>query len=206
MASTIIQPTIVGSRALLVSNPTALNRHHLLTKQWNAIKGKKKKTEQELDEIDHLQWLMGLYFDPKLGPVLPTQNIRKSAIEGARLSKEGKLVERFVTFVEGEAALEYDGPRDLKGLWADGRFTNVAPTKRGVVCVRPMFTEWRATFSVALDTSGIDERDFLRFLAKGGNVIGVGAYRSRYGRFHTVVNGREVLSDGSIGDKFIGDA
>lgn len=202
MAVSTIQPTIVGTRSLLMSKPTSLNRHHQLTKQWNAIKGKKKKTDEEMDELEHLQWLMSIYFSPKLGPVLPTQNILAATIGGARLFKEGRQVERFVTFVEGEVALEYDGPRDLEEMWQSGHYTDASPVRRGVVAVRPIFQAWACTFNVQLDTSGIDERDFLRHLAKGGSVVGIGSWRKRYGRYRAELNGREILPDGTLGDKY----
>ena len=202
MAISMIQPTIVGTRALLMSNTTSMNRHHPLTKQWKAIVAKRKKTDEEQDEVEHLQWLMSGYFSPKLGPTLPTQNILAATIQGARLFKEGKLVERFVTIVEGEVPLEYDGPRDLDAMWQSGHYTDASPTRRGVVAVRPIFQMRSATFSVQLDTSGLDERDFLRHLAKGGSVVGVGSWRKRYGRYRVELGGREVLPDGSIGKKY----
>jgi hypothetical protein len=202
VAIVMIQPTIVGTRALLMSNTTSMNRHHPLTKQWKAIVAKRKKTDEEMDEVEHLQWMMSVYFNAKLGPVLPTANILAATIGGARLFREGKLVERFVNFVEGDVALEYDGPRDLEKMWQSGHFTDASPTRRGVVAVRPIFQSWAATFSVQLDTAGLDERDFLRHLVKGGSVVGVGSWRKRYGRYRAELNGREVLADGSLGDKF----
>ena len=197
----MIQPTIVGTRALLMSNTISMNRHHPLTKAWNAIKNKRKKTDAEQDELEHLQWLMSIYSD-KQGPIMPTANILAATIKGARLFKEGKQVERFVTFLESDVPLEYIGPRDLEALWASGAYTNASPTKRGVVVVRPIFQEWSCTFNVGLDLSGIEIRDFLRHLAKAGSVVGVGSWRKQYGRFQALVEGREVLADGTLGDAF----
>lgn len=202
MATTLLQPTIVGTRSLLMSNTTSMIRHHPLTKQWKAIVAKRKKTDEEQDELERLQWLMSIYGNAKTGPVLPTANILAATIGGARLFKEGKLVERFVTFVEGEVPLQYKGPRDFDAMWQSGHYTDASPTKRGVVAVRPIFHDWSATFTVQLDTSGLDERDFLRHLVKGGSVVGVGSWRKRYGRFDVELEGRQVLPDGTLGDKY----
>src|SRR5579864_9075972 len=106
MVVVTIQPTIVGTRGLMMSNTTQMNRHHPLTKQWKAIVGKRKKTDAEMDELEQLQWEMSLYYNPKMGPIVPTQNILASTIQGARLFKEGKLVERFVEFIESDVALD----------------------------------------------------------------------------------------------------
>jgi hypothetical protein len=145
---------------------------------------------------------MSIYFNPKLGPVMPTANILAATIQGARLFKEGKQVERFVTFIEGDVPLEYDGPRDLETMWQSGHYTDASPVRRGVTAVRPIFQSWKASCSVQLDTSGIDERDFLRHLVKGGSVVGVGSWRKRYGRYRVELDGREVLPDGAIGGKY----
>ena len=61
---------------------------------------KKDRTPEAYNLLYKLEWLGSSYQDPEIGWVLPTDNVLKGIIEGARRAKLGKAVEAAV-FVRG---------------------------------------------------------------------------------------------------------
>jgi hypothetical protein len=193
--------TLTSHGPLLMSAPTMLNRRDPLTQELTGMfaVNNKNKTQEHLDREEQLQFLTASYIDKVLGPYLPAPMVRACAIAGARVTKHGKDVENGVTFLEDKIKLEYVGPRDPDGLWkARDRFVDFRPVMRGrvaVMCVRPKFSEWTATFEVSLDPVVIDAADFAYYMAVGGRLKGIGAYRSMYGRFTVSVNGKTISAN-----------
>lgn len=152
---------------------------------------KRGRTEAEEIEMSRREWTGGMYYAPDVGPVLPTWNIVRSIQDGARMTKHGKAVERGV-FPEVEfVALEYDGPRDLEGLWKDGRFAirkGVKLSGRRVQRTRPIFPGWKATASIVIDPDVIDFDTFEQVCRAAGRYHGIGDFRTgRYGRYVSTV-------------------
>lgn len=151
------------------------------------LTGKRKKTERDLEEIARREWLGGLYYDEKLGPVLPAWNVVRSIQEAARLSKLGKAIERGV-FPEDELAkLEYEGPRERDEMWKSRKFAfrkGVKLSGRRVIRTRPIFHEWAVEFVAVVDPTVMDFETFSVLASQAGRYIGVGDFRSgRYGRY-----------------------
>lgn len=191
--------TLVGTMPLLMhnvqladpENPFAVAIKKLTDKRSN-------KTDDDMAEIARLKFAGGLYHHPEIGPYLPAENIFRTIQGGASLTRKGKEIERGVIFLSTMAPLEYDGPRDIDGLWGGGkspfvdrRMVNGTPGAAKVTKVpgiRPIFPEWRAEIEVELDLSVINPDDFADYVAKAGRMIGIGDYRRFYGRFEGKVS------------------
>ena len=189
---------IRGLAPLLMHSDRGVNTMDPLVKQKALLTSKrgKNKTEEDIAEIARLDWAVALYHDPKLGPYIPARNIKAMLIEAAKKTKDGGKVRSGCVLLEDKLELKYSGPRDIDGLWKDGRFTDLRTVGQMAVRVmrcRPVFLEWEMEFTVAYDAAVVDKGDILRFAETGGRMVGIGDYRPAcggdFGRFEVVDHG-----------------
>lgn len=186
---------ITGNRPLLMHSLRLLNKFDPLTKEKARYTSVRKKTEADEIEIQRIEWLGSLYHDEQLGPYLPAENIEAAIVEGAKLSKGGRDVKRGVSVMEDRVRLDYDGPRDIKGLYngGDSKFIDargVRNQSNRIIRCRPIFLKWSATFTVDYDSTMIKSADALiGFISDAGRYCGIGDYRPRFGRFDVEVVG-----------------
>ncbi len=136
-----------GTAPLLMHNARLVDPLDSVVKQIRAVSSKTKKTDEDHAEIAHLEWLGGIYYQRR-GTVHPRTEPAEMPGRGARLSKDGKKIERGVFIETMMIPVEYDGPRDLQNLYGDHRFVHRAPVKVGMARVmrtRPLFTRWKLT-------------------------------------------------------------
>ncbi|MGI5213839.1 hypothetical protein [Plantactinospora sp. CA-290183] len=163
-----------------------------LVKQIRAVSTKARKTDQDHAEMAHLEWLGGIYFQPETGPFIPGPNLLKSLVEGARLSKDGKKVERGVLIDTMFIPLQYEGPRSPQELFEDKRFVHRAPVKVGtsrVMRTRPVFPQWSLEATGQFDGTVINLADLRNAAETAGSMIGLGDGRPTYGRFTCTLEG-----------------
>ena len=143
-----------GTRPLLMHNvqlASPLNRYAKLMKE---ISSKKTKTEDDRISMAHIEFCGSLYIDDQLGPYIPGTMIFANLIEGARVMKWGRKVERGLDVVELINPLIYDGPRDMEGLWSDANFVDIRSARVGssrVDRTRPIFYDWQVDFDLLID-------------------------------------------------------
>lgn len=192
MAMETIEVTLVGTTPLMHRNGQMANSRNPLTRQVNALyKALKRKgadTDAILDEISDLDWEGGLYYDPKLGPVLNSSMFKACIIQGAKLTRGGRNVERCVNVLGVTSPLEYEGPRDIPSLKKNPNFRDERMVKIGtssVLRTRPLFKEWTVTFKIAFNTEGLSRDDLLRYIRDAGMFEGMGDHRGKgcFGRF-----------------------
>ena len=166
-----------GKTPLVLHNNQCVNPLNPLKKQIAAITAKgKKKTDADHLQIYRLEFQAGLYINDRLGPYIPAQNLRKMMIEGARKSKDGKQFESGL-YVNDDAAIEYEGPRDLEGL-LNGAFDKFAWTtvvgnqRNSIMRTRPRFKEWAVEFEVIVETSLVDQ-EMIKNALRHAELIGV---------------------------------
>ena len=178
---------------LIMHNGLLADRQYEWTRKLAEVTGKRKKTDEDHDLVSELEWNGSLYFDDNDGPYLPGDNIRRCLLDAARLTKDGKRIERGVLRLSRINPLRYDGPRTRAALWADSRFQHRAIVKVGtskVVRTRPRFVEWACDVGIEFDTSILDGRDLLRIAEAGGQYIGIGDGRPFFGGRFTVGTGQ----------------
>lgn len=185
-----VRLTATGTRPLLMHNIQLASPLNSYAKELKRLNGKpsSKRTDEDRMEIARVEWEGGLYFSPEIGPYVPASWVFKSLVEGARLTKSGKKIERGVTVVEMEHPLIYRGPRTLDELWANGSsdHVDIRTAKVGMARVdrcRPLFREWAFEAELFADPSVIDVDELSEIASNAGTLIGVGDYRMLYGRY-----------------------
>lgn len=189
MKMKIITLELTGIRPLVMHNGLMADPTNPMVRRIKEIvsKGSKKMTEADYEERDRLEWEAGLYYDKKRGPIIPSDNIERCIQLGAQKSRLGKDVAAAVFCTEADTKLEYDGPRDLEGLYADPRFIlrkGVAVQKSRLIRIRPMFpTGWKLRFELEFDETIINEKNLVKAVEDAGALIGMGDWRPKFGRF-----------------------
>lgn len=183
-----IQVTLTGTSPLLMHNPRMVDPEYPINREIKALTGKRKKTDQDLQQIEILEWHGGLYTDDAGNVVQPTAKVRKCLIETARISKQGKQVERGLAFNSLNVPLKYDGPKSTDKLALDPRFVSrlsVGIMGKRVMRVRPQFEPWSMQLDgILIEDAGLNFDELERIVTLAGQAIGIGDNRiNGYGRF-----------------------
>jgi hypothetical protein len=161
-------------------------------REMKRISSKRKKTDADLAEIARIEFLGGLYLmkDGKnLRPCLPSMAVEACLLGAARTQKRGKQVQAGL-IVPSDAVLEYDGPIDPETLADNPDFTLRVPVKvttSRVMRSRPKFTNWAANVSVHFHNTDLDRETVVDLMRIAGEIIGLGDWRPKFGRFTTKV-------------------
>lgn len=185
-----LQITLTGTTALLQHNSRLANRLDPIARALRDITDKRTKTDEDYENMAELEFRGALYHDEELGPYEPGLNVEKSFVEGARITKQGKQVERGLFITDNELPLIYPGPRTLDALWADESFRSVLPVRVGTSRVqrcRPLFRQWTIEAIAEVDPALLDLDTVRIITANAGSMVGLGDYRPRYGRYVAAV-------------------
>lgn len=178
--------TIEGTSPLLMHSSRLSNPLDPAAKAMKKISGKQKKTDDDHLELARLEHAGSLYFDPEVGPYLPSDNIWRSLLDGAKKHKLGVKVKEALLFPNDVNPIAYDGPRTIDGLWKDENYRHTASVKVGmsrVTRTRPVFREWITETEGILDPNILDFDDLRMIAETSGSIIGLGDWRPRYGRY-----------------------
>lgn len=178
-----------GLTDLVLHNNVCVDPLHPMKKEISAITSKKSKVDADHIQLRKLEFIASLYHNERLGPYIPSQNLRKMLIEGARKEKNGKQFESGCYVLE-HAAIQYDGPRDIEGMIKAGdRFVWTTPCgnqQSTIMRTRARFSEWEVVFEVIVETSLVNLgmlESALKHAEIGvgicdGRSIGMGRFRS----------------------------
>lgn len=186
-----IAVALTGTSPLLMHNPRMVDPEFDLNRKIKSLTTKRKKTDDDLRQIGMLEWYGGLY--EEAGVVTqPTSKVRKCFIEAAKISKQGKAIERSLSFGSLNVPLIYDGPADVDKIYADKRFhsrLSVGIGPKRVMRVRPQFFPWGIKVSgLFVEDAGLNFDEFQRIVELAGVVEGIGdARKIGYGRFTATV-------------------
>ena len=185
-----IKVKLTGISPLLMHSDAGANKLDPRVKAHKALTSKKKKTEDDDAAIAKSEYLLGMYWDKDIGPFLPTQNIRATMIEGARVNKRGKDVASGSIILEPRTALAYKGPRDPEQLFSRPEFVDsrgVVVQRQRIMRYRPRFNDWACEVEIHFDPEKIDEADLMVSLENAGKYVGLGDFRpaknGTFGRF-----------------------
>ena len=178
---------IKGTSPLLMHNPRMVDPDFDLNRQIKALTSKRKKTDDDNQTIERLEWFGGLYEDGGV-VVQPTSKVRKCLINTGKISKMGKSLERALAFTALNVPIAHSGPASVDELFADKRFhsrLSVGISGKRVMRVRPQFMPWALTLDgLLVDDAGINWDEFVRIADLAGTVEGIGDNRvNGYGRF-----------------------
>lgn len=189
-----IRLRIEGDAPLIVQGDTLADPLHELTLKYREVTRKQKKTDADQRTMGEIEFEGGLYYDPKIGPYMPGDNVMKCLVEAARLSKAGKQMERGVMIEENRIPLLYSGPRDIATLLRSPAFhyrKTVVVGKARTVRVRPYFQEWAMELGFGFLPEVVDGRAIASAMETAGQLIGIGQRRpnkgGQFGRFSVSV-------------------
>lgn len=184
--------TLRGTTPLLMHNPRMVDPNFEIQRELKKITSKRKKTDEDLKEIERLEWYGGLYAED--GVIFqPTSKPRKCIVEAGRTRKLGKSVERTVMFTQVNVPLIYDGPSDIDEIFKDEKYhsrLSVGVNGKRVMRVRPKFNEWAMQVDgVFIENAGMNFDDFVDLAELAGKIQGIGDNRvNGYGRFSVEIN------------------
>ena len=179
--------TIGGDTLIMHNGQTAdpLNKYAKALKAVTSDK-QRKKTDEGIVEMGNIEYEAGLYLNAKNQVILPSRVVEAHIAEAARKTKEGKTALAGM-FVDTDGVLEYEGgPLTVKQLVAspDHRLTvPVAVNQSKVIRVRPLFRNWSCSFEVSILEEMAGTATLQTWLNNGGNFVGLGDWRPRYGRY-----------------------
>ena len=193
-----IEIVMLGTTPLLCRNPQMVDPEIELNRHLKAITKKKKKTDEDNRQIEKMEWFGGLYTANIEGKVVITQpcsKVRKCLINTARITKQGKQIERSVIMPRLDVAIIYPGSEKVKDiddetdrLYKDSAFVSrlsVGLAGKRIMRIRPQFSPWALIVPVIfLDDAGLNFDEFQRIVDLAGRAERIGDNRvNGYGSF-----------------------
>lgn len=185
---TLFKVRIAGPE-MLMHNSRLADPLDPYTKRMKAVTAKKKKSDEDHENIAEIEFQGGLWYDDDgdLGPIVPAEAIDAVVAAGATKNKLGKIFKACVAAVGDAYPLIYKGPRDRKSLWADAKFRDrrrAGIQQSSVIRTRPRFRDWSCEFQLRLtEGSSVNPESVKQALIDGGRYFGLGDYRPRFGLF-----------------------
>jgi hypothetical protein len=175
---------LVSASPLLMHNGQLSDPLNPASQLLAEIHAKKKKTANDHKELARREYLGSLYMADD-GPCIPSEMLEAMLIGGAKSEKQGQRA-KAAFLVERDALLEYDGPKDPKGLWEAPEFQLRTSARVGASRVqrtRPRFNKWALEFEVRVNADLVDPKKVRDFLMVAGEQLGIGDWRPKFGRF-----------------------
>ena len=179
---------LTGTSPLLCHNIQLSDPDNRYVQEMGTIHAKRKKTDEDRKAVEKLEWYGGLYLAPGIdGPAMPTANVRRCLNEAAKITRQGKQVERSLFFTDLHIPIAYDGPKGIDDLFDLSEHHNRASVRIGtsrIMRVRPCFPRWAIVATAELLDDVMDPEDLIRIVERAGLAEGLGDNRRNgYGRF-----------------------
>lgn len=176
----------IEGAAMLMHNGALADPLSEWAKRLKEETSKRKKSDDDHERIAEIEFQGGLYFDEKLGPVIPGHMLDACIMSGAKKKRLGTIFESCVRTTQDVYRLDYKGPRTREGLWKDEAFRD----RRGcgvqtsrVIRTRPKFTDWSVTFDLTLFPCELNPGNIKQAVIDAGIYYGIGDFRPRFGLF-----------------------
>lgn len=179
----LIEVTVSGITGLMLDK----FYNEALTKGPKSTNGKEELPPKEQAEKK-------LYRNDDGVVVFPSDNLMACIIDAGRLIKIGRrqlstrdtsTVPSFLTITEPYARIESE-----HGWRTDARGVVNQATKGRHVCYRPLFDDWKLSFTLDADTDEVALTTVRELVDRAGRAIGIGVMRpsrkGRYGQFRVV--------------------
>jgi hypothetical protein len=191
MELTLIKFKITGITPLLMHSDRYSNPLDPLTKAHKELTSKRKKTDSDHEAISKSEWIGGLYYDKEHGLHMPGENIEACVVGGAKLQRLGTHFKRAVMVVDTHCPLDIGGKNDIEHLKKNiddySLAKSVVVSRARIMRVRPMFKKWSTEFTMSYNSEVVNESDVIKAVNDAGQMVGLGDWRPRYGRFEAEV-------------------
>ncbi|MDB5822161.1 MAG: hypothetical protein JWR21_865 [Herminiimonas sp.] len=182
----LLKLKIIGTSPLMMHSDRLANPLLPETKAHKELTGKRKKTDDDHLAIAKSEFISGAYWDAKIGFYIPGQNLDATFWGGAKLQKMGVHWRRGALVMEDRIKLIHSGAATPEKLWIDPAYVDCRGVRIGaskLMRYRPVFLNWSAELSIALNTDVLDVGEAKKAIEDGGKLIGTCEFRPRYGRF-----------------------
>ncbi len=179
---------LTGVAPLLMRNGRLADPLDEFSIELGRVTTKRQKSLADHRRIADLEYAGGLWTHEGR-PCLPAAALESSICQAAA-RRRAKQAFRSGVAVQENAIIEHDGPETLEGLRADPAFRlRVAVSINGkrLMRTRPRFPKWSAVATIGYLPSVIDRRDLHDVLAVAGDLVGIGDFRPKFGRFSVEV-------------------
>jgi hypothetical protein len=181
---------ITGESPLLMHSDRFANPLDPDAKAHKVLTSKRNKTDEDHQAIAISEWKGALYYDEEIGPYLPSANVRATLVDGAKLSKLGKAIQRGTLILADKLKLDYPGPRNPIEMVRDSRFIDcrsVVVSGKRLMRYRPVFPKWAFSVEVLFDPLVVERDQIMNSMSQAGLLIGLGDFRPNkggsFGRF-----------------------
>jgi len=195
-----LQYNVRGVATLIQENKQMSDPMNPYVRQLSQLTKIRNKSDDIYWEIGKQEFTGFLYFDDATGlPCIPDYVWRGFFVSTGGASKkfkEGTMAKTGLV-VQGNSVLEYDGPKDIDGMWDAGLYrVDMLPLGRGarVRRTRPEFkVGWVAKPIFEIDEDVVPDpiNTVSKWMHFGGMRVGLQGWRPTHGRFK--VEGYEVL-------------
>jgi hypothetical protein len=190
---------LTGISPLLLHSGQAIDPSNQFAKAMKSASKKRQKTDDDYATLSRIEWHSGLYHngapdkiedgvpsvDKDARVIIPALSIEAMVVAGGKKLKQGNAVKSGI-IVEEDAILEYEGPTDINKLWAGAKHIHKVAAKVGtarIMRTRPIFRVWGCGITITADETVIDEAEVFQILKTAGQLVGIGDWRPRFGRF-----------------------
>lgn len=187
---------IKGRLDQLMHNGRLKNPLDFWAKEIRKYSGKRKKTDEDHVAMMEAEFKGSLYlYDDDNGshpyngqhPYWPHDNLHACIKTAAKDKKLGKVVDSAVVISPPGGRLIFDGPKTRNSLWEDDKRRLVKPTRRGIMCCRPMFSAgWEVEFSLRYLEEKLNLDELKGLIVDAGKYVGLSDWPRRYGLFDVV--------------------
>ena len=184
----VIRFKLTGRSLLLMNSAAGVNPLNPLVKQKGVLTSKKPKqrSDEDINEIYRIDFVLGMYHDDEIGPFVPGVNLEAAILVAAKIERMGPKAQAAVRIFEDKIPLRYKGPRTIKELWEKGTFADIRQTKlkasASLMKCRPCFPKgWVLEATCQFNGAIVDRAAVERWIKQVGD-IGICDYRKRYGK------------------------
>ena len=176
---------LTGASPLILHNGQLVDPQYWASKELKAISGKRAKTEADLEEMSHIEFLGSLYVNDEKQVIIPDMLMTAALTKGAMKLKLGGQAKAGL-FAENHAVLNYGEQLTPEELWKARKYQLRVGAKVGMAKImrtRPIFNAWSAEVRLAYDDALLNESAVVEICKAAGAQCGLGDWRPRYGRF-----------------------
>jgi hypothetical protein len=184
MSAESLRFLLTGVSPLVMHNSRLVDPLDPWSREIAAIAAKRHKTIADHEHLARSEWYGSAWMHGDK-PCIPAEVIEGVIVAAAKTRRRGAQARSGIV-CPAHVPLVYSGPVSLNELWEDQRFRLRVPVRTPggrVMRTRPRFSDWRAEVEIRFLPTLVDAEAIEEWLRLGGELLGIGDFRPRHGRF-----------------------